>query len=58
MGITFCFTMDLLAQRFHLEEKDVKLHPDGGGLLRPNKGVQIFHKVNIKPTKGFEEGSQ
>lgn len=56
MGMTFCFTTGLLAQRLHPEKKDVKLYPDGGGLLRLNKGVQILHKV--KATKVFEEGSQ
>ena len=58
IGKIFCFTMDLLALRFYSLEKDVKLHPHGGGFLRLNKDVQIFNKVDRKPTTVFEEGSQ
>ena len=59
LDMTFCFTVYLLEQRFHpAEKKDTRLHPDGGRLLKLNKDVQIFQKVNIKPTKMFEQESK
>ena len=59
LDMTFCFTADLLEQRFHpAEKKDIRLHPGGGGPLKLNKDVQISQMVNIKPAKMFEQESK